>query len=64
MKVEEKGCFVHMIQNSKYISPGSKINKKVQQKIANKKIPLIVFGAQKNGLIETLLLNTHNIILG
>ena len=40
MKVEEKGCFVHMIQNSKYISPGSKINKNISAKnCKQKKIP-------------------------
>ena len=44
-----------------------KKKKKKQRKIVNILLPIIlayVLGAQKNRLIETVLLSTHNIYLG
>ena len=50
-----------------YLYTGLDKGKKVQRKIVKNFLPLIlayVLGAQKNRLIETVLLSTHNICFG
>ena len=50
-----------------YVSAYEKINKILRVKMKFSSYPSVltyVFGAQKNGLIETVLLSTHNICFG